>query len=103
MPVTVDASPAPGTGSPAGGSDEDEHDERRRLPRVAIVIAVVLMLAMWGYVVYLAFGPGRHAPIDRLSDPAFAEAGEARCARTLEAVDRLPGASETPRRPTAPA
>jgi hypothetical protein len=61
-----------------------------------VVIVVALMLAMWGYVLYLAFGPGRHAPIDRLSDPAFAEAGEARCARALEAVDRLPGAGETP-------
>jgi hypothetical protein len=94
--VTVDASPAPGTGSPTEGSDGGDGDERRRLPRAAIVIAVVLMVSMWGYVVYLAFGPGRQPPLDRLSDPAFAQAGEARCARTLEAVDRLPTAGETP-------
>lgn len=96
MRVTVDASPAPGTGSPTEGNAGGDRDERRRLPRAAIVIAVVLMLSMWGYVVYLAFGPGRQPPIDRLSDPAFAQAGEARCARALEAVDRLPNAGETP-------
>jgi hypothetical protein len=48
---------------------------------------------MWGYVLFLAFGPGRQPPIDRLDDPAFAEAAEERCATTLEEVDRLPVAS----------
>jgi hypothetical protein len=48
---------------------------------------------MWGYVLFLAFGPGRQPPIDRLDDPAFAEAAEERCATTLEQVGRLPAAS----------
>src|SRR5690606_1036047 len=49
--------------------------------------------AMWAYVVYLAVGPGRQPPIDRLDDPAFAEAAEPRCAAAVEAVDELPVAA----------
>ena len=52
---------------------------------------------MWGYVLYLAFGPGRQPPIDRLDDPAFAEAAEERCAAALEQVDRR--RSPAPRTP----
>jgi hypothetical protein len=72
-------------GAPAGRSS--------RLGRLVVIVVVCALVSMWGYVLYLAFGPGRHAPIDRLDDPAFAEAAEERCASTLEDVDRLPVAS----------
>ncbi len=55
---------------------------------------VVAMVVMWGYVLYLAFGPGRQPPVDRLDDPAFAEAAETRCAEAVTAVDQLPPANE---------
>lgn len=74
---------------PGGGSN-------RRLASVAIVVVVAALVAMWAYVLYLAFGPGRQPPIDRLSDPAFAEVAEPRCAAALAAVDALPPAFESP-------
>jgi hypothetical protein len=58
-----------------------------------VVIVVCALASMWGYVLFLAFGPGRQPPIDRLDDPTFAVAAEERCAATLERVDRLPVAS----------
>jgi len=63
--------------------------------RALILLVVGLMVAMWIYVLYLAFGPGRQPPADRLTDPAFARAGEERCAAAVAAVDELPTASET--------
>jgi hypothetical protein len=103
VPVTVDASPAEETASPGNGAEGTDRSadpvapgERRRLPRALIVVAVLLMLSMWGYVIYLAFGPGRQPPLDRLDDPAFAQAGEARCAEAEAAVDALPGAGGAP-------
>lgn len=63
--------------------------------RVVLTVVVLLLVSMWGYVLFLAFGPGRQPPIDRLDDPAFAEAGEARCDEALAAVDDLPVASES--------
>jgi hypothetical protein len=65
---------------------------------VTIAVVVLSMLAMWGYVLYLAFGPGRQPPIDRLDDPAFADAGELLCAGAVADVEELPnaGASATP-------
>jgi hypothetical protein len=64
--------------------------------RVVLAGVVVALVAMWVYVLYLAFGPGRQPPIDRLDDPAFAQAAEARCAAAVASVDDLPVASETP-------
>ncbi|HEX6419517.1 MAG TPA: hypothetical protein VFZ77_13535 [Acidimicrobiales bacterium] len=61
--------------------------------RLVLAVVVLALVAMWGYVVYLAFGPGRQPPIDRLDDPAFAEAAEQRCAATLAEVEALPVAS----------
>ena len=52
------------------------------------------MLAMWGYVLYLAFGPGRQPPPDRLDDPAFAVVAQERCDRALDEVAELPRAIE---------
>ena len=77
--------------------DADEPDapaSRRWTPvRVLLTVVALAMVAMWGYVLFLAFGPGRQPPIDRLADPAFAEAGEARCAEALVEVEALPVAS----------
>jgi hypothetical protein len=50
---------------------------------------------MWGYVIYLAFGPGRQPPIDRLENPGFGVAAEARCAEALRTIDALPSAEES--------
>ena len=78
--------------------DTEEHDDsdgrRRWTPtRVLLTAVVIAMLTMWGYVLFLAFGPGRQPPIDRLDDPAFAAAAEARCAGALEQVEALPVAA----------
>ncbi|HET6665023.1 MAG TPA: hypothetical protein VFG94_12225 [Acidimicrobiales bacterium] len=64
-----------------------------RLGRAVALVVICALVSMWGYVLYLAFGPGRQPPIDRLDDPAFAEAAEERCATALEEVGRLPVAS----------
>jgi hypothetical protein len=64
--------------------------------RLVIGAAVLAMAAMWGYVLYLAFGPGRADPPDRLDDPTFAVAAEARCAQTRAAIEALPPAFATP-------
>ena len=64
-----------------------------RVGRLLVIVVVCALVSMWGYVLYLAFGPGRQPPIDRLDDPAFAAAAEERCASALEDVDRLPVAS----------
>lgn len=63
--------------------------------RALLAVVVLALVAMWLYVIYLAFGPGRQPPIDRLEDPAFAEAGEARCAAALAEVEALPVANES--------
>lgn len=78
-------------------ADQFDDEPRRRWGPVRIVLAVVvvLLVSMWAYVLFLAFGPGRQPPIDRLDDPAFAEAGEARCAEALSDVEDLPVASES--------
>jgi hypothetical protein len=78
-------------------AEQPEVPEGRRWTpvRVLLTVVVLALVAMWGYVLFLAFGPGRQPPIDRLDDPAFAEAGEARCAEALDAVDDLPVASES--------
>ena len=60
--------------------------------RVVTTTLVVAMLSLWGYVLYLAIGPGRQPPPDRLDDPAFAVAAEARCDEALDVVAALPRA-----------
>lgn len=68
-----------------------DHPPRRWTPgRIAVVAIVVGLVAMWGYVLYLAFGPGRQPPADRLEDPAFALAAEERCSAALDEVAALP-------------
>ena len=58
--------------------------------RVLAVVTVVLLVSMWGYVLYLAFGPGRQPPPDRLDDPAFATQAQAICEAAHDDVDQLP-------------
>lgn len=62
--------------------------------RVMVVVTVTLLVAMWGYVLYLAFGPGRQAPPDRLDDPAFATEAQTICDAAHDDVDQLPLAIE---------
>lgn len=101
--MTVDAPGAhPGpTGTrapvPRGRESHPGREGRGRrwgVGRIAVVLVVVVLVAMWAYVVYLAVGPGRQPPIDRLSDPAFARAAEERCAAARDEVEALPVASE---------
>jgi hypothetical protein len=90
--VTVDAPPAPDDVDTPG----EPPARGRRVGRIAVAGVVVGLLAMWGYVLYLAFGPGRQPPVDRLDDPAFASAAEDRCADALDQIDGLPVANATP-------
>lgn len=90
----------PVTSLPTRQDPEDVDDAEtvetapRRSPwRIVAAVVVVGMVAMWGYVLYLALGPGRQPPVDRLDDPAFAEAAEARCGEAVAAIDELPPAS----------
>ena len=63
--------------------------------RVLVIVVVVAMVAMWGYVLYLAFGPGRQPPPDRLADPALRAARpKAVCEGALAEVATLPPAVE---------
>lgn len=60
--------------------------------RVLVITTVALMVVMWGYVLYLAFGPGRQPPPDRLADPTYATEAQAICERAHDDVDQLPRA-----------
>jgi hypothetical protein len=62
--------------------------------RIAVAVAVLAMVAMWGYVLYLAFGPGRQPPPDRLDDETFAREAEQVCAAALDDVAALPRAAQ---------
>lgn len=66
--------------------------ERSKLGRVLVIVAVVLMVAMWIYVLYLAFGPGHKEPPDRLKGRAFPVAAQATCNAALDLVAKLPPA-----------
>jgi len=50
------------------------------------------MVAMWLYVLFLAVGPGRQAPPDRLDDPTFSTEAQAICTAAHDDVDLLPSA-----------
>jgi len=62
--------------------------------RVGLLVVVLAMVAMWVYVLYLAFGPGRQPPPDQLADPSFGEAAEQVCQAAHVDVDALPPAVE---------
>lgn len=95
--VPVDSPPAPPM-SDIDDADEGDGDgpppRRWRPTRVLVLVVVAGLVAMWGYVVYLAFWEGRQPPVDRIDDPAFAEAAEARCAEALDRVAELPPAQD---------
>ena len=93
--MTVDAAEPPGASlTPAVADGPDPDPGHRWGPgRLAIAAVVVALVSMWGYVLFLAFGPGRQPPVDRLDDPAFAQAAEERCAAAVDQVDELPVAS----------
>jgi hypothetical protein len=62
--------------------------------RILVRVAIALMVLMWAYVLYLAFGPGRQPPPDRLDDPTFATEAQAICDAAHDDVDELPSAIE---------
>lgn len=64
--------------------------------RALVLLVVTGLVAMWAYVLYLAFFQGRQPPVDRIEDPTFARAAEVRCAQALDAVEELPLATESP-------
>ena len=72
----------------------DTEPRRWTRGRVLVAVAVVAMVAMWGYVLYLAFGPGRQPPPDQLSDPTFGRRAQAVCEATHAEVAALPPAIE---------
>jgi hypothetical protein len=73
---------------------EDTTDRSRwRLGRIATLVAIAGLVALWTYVLYLAIGPGRRDPPDTLDDPAFGQAAEVRCQAALDEVAALPPAS----------
>lgn len=67
---------------------------RARLTRPILGGAVALMVGMWIYVLYLAIGPGRQPPPDRLDDPAFATGAQSVCDAANDQVRELPTASQ---------
>jgi hypothetical protein len=77
-------------------SPADAPPDPHRWPtgRVLVVAAVLAMVAMWGYVLYLAFGPGRQDPPDRLDHPTFAVEAQRICDAAHDDVDQLPAAVE---------
>ena len=65
-----------------------------RVGRTLAIVAVAGMVAMWGYVLYLAFGPGRADPPDRLDHPTFARDAQGACSEALDRIAALPLAVE---------
>lgn len=63
--------------------------------RILLAGAIAAMVAMWVYILYLAIGPGRQPPPDRLEDPTFATAAQQRCSEALDDVAALPRAGDT--------
>lgn len=81
-------------GAPTLDHDEQAHQRRWTPGRVVLTAVVIALVGMWGYVLYLAIGPGRQPPPDRLEDPTFATAAQDRCSAALDVVDDLPDATQ---------
>ena len=84
----MDAPLAPAAAPPPGPV------RARSVGRTLALVAVAAMVAMWAYVLYLAFGPGRADPPDRLDHPTFARDAEATCSAALDRIAALPLAIE---------
>jgi hypothetical protein len=68
---------------------------KSKVGKVLVSIAVVGMVGMWVYVLYLAFGPGRAEPPDHLSDRTFPVAAQSTCSAALDLVAKLPPAFDS--------
>ena len=77
-----------------GMSDASTEAAPRRRINPVITVIVLGLLAMWGYVLYLAIFVGRADSPDKIDEPAFTERAEARCAGALAFVETLPRAEE---------
>ncbi len=60
--------------------------------RMLVIVTVALLVGMWVYVLYLAFGPGQQAPPDRVADPTFATRAQEICDAAHDDVGQLPPA-----------
>lgn len=90
----VDASDPAGPDS-APASPTAPRRARRLASRLVVAVVVLGLASLWGYVLYLALGPGRQDSPDKLDDPAFAVAAQARCDAALDLVAALLPASQT--------
>jgi hypothetical protein len=63
-----------------------------KVGRVLVRVAVIAMVGMWVYVLYLAFGPGRADPPEKLDNPSFARSAQSICNAALDEVAKLPPA-----------
>lgn len=95
LPIVPDGNGTPTLSRPTDGSVTDAARPWLTRGRVLVLSVITGLVLMWGYVLYLALGPGRQPPVDRLDDPAFAQAAEVRCADALAEVDDLPLATES--------
>lgn len=86
---------APASSPPSDTLAPSRLSARRGPTRLVLGLAIAVIVAMWAYILYLAAGPGRQPPIDRLEDPAFAAAAQDRCSAALDEVALLPTAQET--------
>lgn len=73
-------------------NDATEATDGSTTGRTAVKLVVIGLVAMWGYVVYLAFFVGRADSPDKIDDPQFTEAAEERCASAEARVADLPPA-----------
>lgn len=65
-----------------------------RTGRIVVTAIVVGIVAMWGYVLYLAVFEGRQESPDRIDEPAFTSAAEDTCRQVVDFVDTLPRAEQ---------
>ena len=66
------------------------------MARWLVRAAVVGMVAMWAFVLYLAVVRGRADSPDKLEDPTFAERAQEACSARLDLIAELPPAADAP-------
>jgi hypothetical protein len=74
---------------------DDEATRWSTAGRVAAVVIVVGIVAMW---VYIFSRTGREHPLDQLGDPAYAEEAQARCEAAIQPLEDAPPAGTPPAR-----